>query len=99
RRPVPDVNVEMTQAINGWVAEVTVTAGDSRTKHRVTLSQPIYLALTRGRSSPEHLIRESFAFLLELETNESILREFDLTRISDFFPTFERDIKERLGSQ
>ena len=39
-----------------------------------------------GPSNPEDLVRASFAFLLEREPSESILREFDLTVIGRYFP-------------
>jgi hypothetical protein len=41
-------------------------------------------------------VEESFRFLLEREPKESILRRFNLTVISRYFPEYEREIKTRL---
>jgi hypothetical protein len=41
-------------------------------------------------------VRKSFLFLLEREPKESILRSFDLTVISRYFPEYEREITRRL---
>jgi hypothetical protein len=43
------------------------------------------------------LVEASFAFLLEREPNESILRTFDLTVIGRYFPDYEREIGQRLA--
>ena len=45
------------------------------------------------------LVEASFAFLLERETKESILREFDLIVIGRYFPDYEREIGHRLTRQ
>ena len=46
----------------------------------------------------EELVRSSFEFLLEREPRDSILRDFDLPMIGRYFPEYERDIGQRLGS-
>jgi hypothetical protein len=45
----------------------------------------------------DDLVRASFGFLLEREPRESILRSFDLSAISRYFPEYEREIRQRLG--
>ena len=45
----------------------------------------------RGRT-PEELVRRSFEFLLERESKESILREFDLSVIQRYFPDYDEAI-------
>jgi len=42
------------------------------------------------------LVRQSFLFLLEREPKESILRSFNLTAISRYFPEYDREIGKRL---
>jgi hypothetical protein len=37
-------------------------------------------------------VADSFAFLLEREPKESILREFDLSVITRYYPEYERAI-------
>jgi hypothetical protein len=53
--------------------------------------------LTAGQVSDEALILRSFEFLLERESNTSILREFDLRVIGRYFPEYENEIRETLG--
>ena len=47
-------------------------------------------------SSAEALLAASFAFLLEHEPKESILRRFDLPVIERYFPEYARVIKKRV---
>lgn len=44
-----------------------------------------------GRTIPEEFIKKSFKFLLERESKDSILRQFNISQINDFFPAYERD--------
>ena len=48
--------------------------------------------LAPGADDPVDLVRRSFAFLLEREPKESILRSFDLPVIGRYFPDYERTI-------
>jgi hypothetical protein len=66
------------------------------TQHHVHVSKDFYKSLTGGKFSYEALIKASFEFLLERESNNSILSQFDLTAISRYFPEYEKDIKKRL---
>ncbi len=81
---------------NGETYAVTV-AGRRTTRHRVRLTSDYYHKLTEGKVSPEELIEASFTFLLERESNTSILTEFDLPVIATYFPEYEAEIKKRLG--
>jgi hypothetical protein len=81
---------------DGYEFEVTVRERRGSTQHRVTLSQADYERLAAGQASPEALVAESFRFLLEREPKESILRSFDLTVISRYFPEYEREIRRRI---
>jgi hypothetical protein len=71
--------------------------GQPATKHVVTLSEAYYQKLTQGKVSREDLISRSFEFLLERESNTSILRSFELPVIGRYFPDYEREIQRRLG--
>ncbi|MFQ6117921.1 MAG: hypothetical protein ACE5LQ_06610, partial [Candidatus Bipolaricaulia bacterium] len=53
---------------------------------------------TSGKVGPERLVEQSFRFLLEREPKEAILKRFDLTVISRYFPEYEEEIARRLGS-
>jgi hypothetical protein len=92
-----DIEVRAEPADDGWTLTVTVAEGDGRTEHTVTLTSEAYNRLSGGQSAPEELVRRSFEFLLEREPKESILREFDLTVISRYFPEYEAEIRGRLG--
>jgi len=81
--------------IDGTTFEVTVEAGITTT-HKVTLKTSYYEKLTNKRVTPEVLVEKSFDFLLERESNTSILRTFDLPVIGQYFPEYERVIKGML---
>jgi hypothetical protein len=78
------------------VYEVEVAAAQP-TLHRITAEVGDVECLTSGKASAEHLIEESFRFLLERESNTSILRSFRITDISRYFPEYEREIRRRLA--
>ncbi len=66
------------------------------TVHTVTLKNDYYQELTGGKVPHEKLIERSFEFLLERESNTSILSSFDLPVIARYFPDFEATIVGRL---
>ena len=67
---------------------VKVDAATS-TEHRVTLTDAYRNKIWNDRLSKEEIIRRSFAFLLERESNSSILRSFDLPVIQRYFSEYE----------
>ena len=77
-----------------WLITIKSTA---TTQHRVRVTKADTERLAAGRST-EELIRESFRFLLERESNTSILRSFDLPVIGRYFPEYEQEIRKRLES-
>jgi hypothetical protein len=87
---------------NSWKYSVKVTESDeggSKTIHQVTMDKDYYMDLTeRGRIIPEEFIKKSFEFLLDRESKNSILRQFDIAQISDYFPEYEKEIKKALRS-
>jgi len=92
-----DIEVEKTEYDDRYEFQVTVREeGRGETHHRVTLRKADYERLAGGKASPEALVSESFRFLLERERKESILRSFDLTVISRYFPEYDREIAKRL---
>ncbi len=91
-----EINIDMNAQDDGWEFQVRVLEGRSQTSHRVTMSEKTYEKLTHGIISPEECVRESFEFLLEREPKESILRQFDITKISFYFPDFEKKLQQRL---
>jgi hypothetical protein len=93
--PVMASRIEVETLSDGEFC-VRVIDGDSESSHRVTLNTEHYNRLTRGKIEPQELVRRSFQFLLERETKESILGQFDLQVIARYFPEYEREIQRRL---
>jgi hypothetical protein len=73
-----------------------IVEGHTTTTHRVTLTHLYYQKLTNGQVPPEKLVEKSFEFLLDRESNTSILSRFDLPIIERYFPEYEETIKKML---
>ena len=71
---------------------VLVREGSSETRHRVELAPLDLERLARDDETPGDFLRRVFSFLLAREPKESILREFDVSVISRYFPEFEDEI-------
>ena len=76
---------------------VRVVDAGGESSHQVTLNPKDCARLAGTSTEPEELIRKSFVFLLEREPKESILRRFDLSAISRYFPEYENEIKKKLS--
>ena len=61
--------------------------------HIVTLNDNIHFEMTEGIKSKEELILFSFKFLLERENNTSILSNFNLEIIQNYFPEYKNEIQ------
>ena len=61
--------------------------------HIVTLNDDIHFKMTEGTKSKEELILFSFKFLLERENNTSILSNFNLETIQNYFPEYKNEIQ------
>lgn len=75
------------------VLTVRVSEGAGETSHEVTLSRADLKRLGKPNEDAAHFIRRCFAFLLERESKESILRRFDVSVIGTYFSEFEREIR------
>ena len=62
----------------------------STTTHTVTISDQIHSKLTDGKISKGTLLEKSFEFLLQREPNTSILSQFKLEVISQYFPDYAK---------
>jgi hypothetical protein len=67
---------------------VRVTEGDASTDHRVRVPEAMLDDLGLAGADLERVVRESFEFLLEREPASSILGDFDLGRIAQYFPEY-----------
>ena len=73
--------------------KVTVNK-ESTTEHLVLLNDNFYQSITNGKITKKDLIIKSFEFLLLRESNQSILREFNLEVINQYFPEYNNEIKK-----
>lgn len=85
--------ITVTQQAGGTF-RVQTPAG---TSHEVRVPAGFAASLGCGHVAPEELVRASFEFLLEREPATSILREFSLDVISQYFPGYPAEIGTRLG--
>ena len=83
------------KAVGDGKWQVTVNS-QTTTTHIVTVPDAYYRKLSSGRVKVEKLLQASFEFLLEREPNTSILREFELSVISRYFPEYETTIVDAL---
>jgi hypothetical protein len=72
---------------------VRVAEGDSVTEHEVTVTDTDLHRLAAGYPSAQEFIRACFEFMLAREPKEQILRRFDVSVISRYFPEFEEEIR------
>ncbi|MDQ4034931.1 MAG: hypothetical protein M3153_03290 [Chloroflexota bacterium] len=79
----------------GWRCTVVVGTDASATEHVVDVDRLTLDDLAPG-STPDELVRESFAYLLEREPRESIMRSFELPIISRFFGDYPDEISRRM---
>jgi hypothetical protein len=82
---------------NTWKYNVEIIESDgssSKTNYEVTMNKDYYLGQTEGSIIPEEFVRKSFEFLLERENKDSILRQFDINQINDYFPEFKKEMKK-----
>ena len=91
-----EISVSRDDDPDGWLLTVGVSERGSATEHRVSLSRDYHVKLTQGCATPEQLAEASFAFLLEREPKESILRSFEMPVIAHYFPEYERRIGDYL---
>ena len=61
--------------------------------HIVTLNDDIHFEITESIKSKEELILFSFKFLLERENNTSILSNFNLETIQNYFSEYKNEIQ------
>lgn len=94
-----DVEARCGPAPDGWRCTVTVRDDRGSSTHEVTVTadDATVLAAATDASHVERLVYETFDFLLEREPKESILRSFDLSVVSQYFPDYEHEIRSRLA--
>jgi hypothetical protein len=95
---VPEsVSVDCQASGEGWTCTVAVGTGPGETNHVVRVSQIELERLAGGAIDPVMLVQASFDFLLERESNQSILRSFDISEIERYFSDYPNQIQRRLS--
>jgi hypothetical protein len=77
--------------------EVVVRQAGTETHHAVTMALATHAQLGAGAQTAEQCVEAAFRFLLDREPNTSILRRFDITVISRYFPEFEQALPRYLA--
>jgi hypothetical protein len=81
---------------DGWTCAVTLPDGEVEvSSHRVRVQAADLDRLAPGAADPTSLVAASFAFLLEREPPQAILRSFDLGEIARYFPEYPTTILRR----
>ena len=81
------------EAIDNNSFKVSVTK-DSSTEHIVLLNDSFHQDVSNNKLTKTELIAKSFEFLLKRESNQSILKKFNLEVISQYFPEYIDEIKK-----
>lgn len=74
---------------NEWIFSVKI----ENKNYKVTVDENYWKKITKEKISPKELVKNSFKFLLEREPKESILPEFNLKQIEDYFPEYKESMK------
>jgi len=75
------------QKISATAFIVTINA-QSQTTHSVTMSKEFFNQYAAFTVSDLDFIKHSFEFLLDREPNTSILKEFNIVVICNYFPDY-----------
>ena len=78
--------------INKDLFEVHIQAKSS-SNHEVSISDLVYKNLTNEMVSKEILLEFSINFLLEKESNTSILENFQIMLINQYFPDYKSRVR------
>lgn len=88
------VTVQATPEAAGWRCSVEVAgAGGTGSRHEVGVSTADLARWGRAGETPEGLVTRAFEFLLAREPASSILRRFQVSDISSYFPEFDQEIR------
>ena len=74
------------------VFDVTIYS-NTETNHQVTISDNFITEYQIKNLTKKEIIKQSFIFLLERESNTSILRKFDIEVIANYFPEYKKLFK------
>ncbi|MBW6442002.1 hypothetical protein K0B04_03840 [Patescibacteria group bacterium] len=87
-----NIQITQTQKNPEYKFEITIQENGTETRHSVTISKEYFEKLQTNKN-PKEITHESFNFLLQRESKEQILSNFDITLISHYFPEFQSYIE------
>jgi hypothetical protein len=77
-----------------YLVEVTESDGSgSQTRHKVSMDKEYYEKISNGIIGPKDFVKKSFEFLSKREDKDSILKEFNIKQIGEYFSEYESEIK------
>ncbi len=85
------------EPISSHTFRVTIDKGVTTT-HEVHLEEETALELGGGYTEPKVIVEAAIEFLLEHESNTAILKNFYIKDIGTYFPGYQDEIKEKLGT-
>jgi len=74
------------------IFDVTIYS-NTETNHQVTISDNFITEYQIKNLTKKEILEQSFIFLLERESNTSILRKFDIEVIANYFPEYKKLFK------
>ncbi len=83
------------RALSDDTFEVTIDETNSTSTHLVTATAK-HVELLCGDCDPAHLVEASIRFLLDRESKEAIMNQFDLDVIARYFPDYPSSIDDYL---
>jgi len=64
--------------------------------HKISMDKEYYEKISNGIIGPEDFVKKSFEFLSKREDKDSILKEFNIKQIREYFPEYETEIKKTI---
>ena len=94
-----DILVACVGEDGSWTCSVRVVA-DHATEHEVVVDEIDLPPSLDGADleDVERLVRSTFEFLLERESNEAILRRFELAVVERYYPDYPTEIARRVAA-
>jgi len=84
---------------NRWSYLVEVTENDgsgSQTRHKGNMDKEYYEKISNGLIGTEDFVKKSLEFLLKRKDKDSILKEFNIKQIRQYFTEYETEIKKTI---
>jgi hypothetical protein len=92
-----EIHVSCEARGEAWRCVVTVGDDPHCTEHEVGVTAIDVARIAPPGTPVETAVEAAFAYLLDHEPRESILRSFDLPVIGRYFPGFEAEVRRRLA--